>query len=171
MKTKQVALIATFFSASLLLVSCKTTKPLSDSTPPTITQWTLQDQETKQIQKFAGKGGVANVTVGKEYLLTCYGQDPQGVNSLSVGANGTFTCETLVNGSTNTKTTFYNWYSNEYVTGQPDKDGKVETVLVYAKKFTVQAKYPCDFKFIPFNAEVKNYGGLKADGSIKLNIQ
>lgn len=171
MKESRVAQTAIFLGISLLLVSCKTKKPASDTTPPTIAGWTLIDQSTKEVQKFPGKGGNANVTIGKEYLLTCYGKDPEGLTALSTGAAGTYGCDYLENGSVFTKTEYLSWYPFEGIKSQPDKDGKVETILVYGKKFIVQAKYPCDKKFIPFEGKVTNYAGQVTTGNINLNIQ
>lgn len=172
MKSINLTQISSFLFILVVISSCKTTKPVSDNTPPTITQWTLTDQSTQEIQKFSSSGGTATVTVGKEYVLTCYAKDPEGLSSLSLYAMGNYDCSWNENGTVYTKKNVYmTWYPFEGTKSKPDQDNKVPTILIYGKKFVILAKYPCDMKFIPFTGRATNYGNQSTEGDIKLLIK
>jgi hypothetical protein len=80
----------TILLALTLIAGCTTTKPASDSTPPTLT-WTVVNLGTNETQTFK-KSGQIFTPVGGEYRITLTAKDDGGVHKLEWHATTDFTC-------------------------------------------------------------------------------
>jgi hypothetical protein len=170
MKNRFLNITIPFFCVITMMYSCKTTKPLVDKTPPAITKWQVIDQSTKEIQSYNGADFKAKVKRGATYLISCYTLDGQGIKSLTVGAEGKYSCKYLNNGSIFSEVKYVVWYPNETLESKEDQNNKVPTSLIFSKEITIKAEYTCDNSKIPFTAEAKNYGNMSTSGSLILNI-
>ncbi|MCP5103789.1 MAG: hypothetical protein GY950_10445 [bacterium] len=86
------SIIVLVLVALLFITGCKTKKPTSDSTPP-IVKWSILNTATNQTQKITGSGGPIQVKPGDYYKVTCFVEDPEGVQQIMLGGGGSYSCK------------------------------------------------------------------------------
>jgi len=89
----RVALSLTAVTAASLLslgASCKVTKPTSDNTPPKVTWHVVRRPSNAQLT--FSPSGTVHVPAGESLAINCTVEDPQGVQKISLGGGGAYTC-------------------------------------------------------------------------------
>jgi len=137
------------FSITILVCclgsSCKTVKPTSDATPPTI-RWAILDRESGRRAEQDGSGMIT-LEVGdhlEDLEITCIAEDPQGVHKISFGGQGDIDCDHVFPDLRVERLPVRKlFFKSDEQTLSPDSGGKVLTQTILVKKFSNLRKDGC----------------------------
>lgn len=148
---------------------CKKPKPTSDSTPP-IVKWSVHNNATNETKEITGNGGPIQVKPGESFTVTCKVEDPEGVQQITLGGGGAYTCKQGSLGQT----------TNVDLAGKkqdltPDKDGNVLTTIFLIENVDLNA-WECKQSGYTFSGGSltlvgtgKNYFGGTTSANLVLN--
>ena len=125
--------LGTFFSLS----NCKTPKPSSDSTPPTV-KWTVLNKANNEQKEITGDGKI-DAKQGNTFKVTCIAEDSGGVHEISLSDEVQWTCKSA--GSL-ASTSGPSLGTPEKQTLNPDSNGDVLTTIFINRDETL-GPYAC----------------------------
>lgn len=154
-------------ATALSFSNCKTKKPTSDSTPPTV-KWSILHKPSNQQQEIVGNGAV-NQKPDETLTITCIAVDPEGIHEIKLGGGGAFSC---ANGNIGQTTNIDQ--ITDVQTLSPDSAGNVLTQIFLIRDVDLNAwKCQPGFTFsggsLTLVGTGENYFNGKTTAQLKIN--
>ena len=140
MLTKLRLLSLAVFVWTLSLADCKTTKPASETVPPTppTIRWSIVHQGEGGGPKEEKTGDASvNMPLNETSQITCIAEDSEGVKGVTLQTEAQYTCGT---GEFKEHKTILP--SQNKIDGKPDSNGQIPTQLFLIREISPNT-YPC----------------------------
>lgn len=114
----------------------KVQKPTKDSTPPALV-WNVFNHESREQKEYVDSFLKLTVKRGQHYRIILKAKDPEGVKSIQIGPEKSWTCGPADENIATQGTPDFSPLKDDL---EPDSDGKVltSTFLIYELNFTME---------------------------------